>query len=58
MQFAQLKKNEKRKSYLTMFLDEKMQKNLQKTHFGNIGASNLKFYSISLKLGSQMHKEF
>jgi len=51
-------KNEKRKSYLTMFLNEKMQKNLLKTYFCNISASNLKFYSISLKLGSQVHKEF
>jgi hypothetical protein len=37
MQFTKLRK----KSYLTLFSKEKMQKNLQKTHFGNIGASNL-----------------
>jgi hypothetical protein len=37
---------------------EKYKKKPQKTHFGNICASDLKFYSITLKLGSQLHKEF
>jgi hypothetical protein len=42
MQFTKLEKKMKRKrSYLALFLDEKLQKNSQKTHFGNIGASNL-----------------
>ncbi len=58
MQFTKLKKRKrkkkKKKSYLALFLDGKMQK---KTHFGNICALDLKFYSITLKLGSQLHKE-
>jgi len=41
-----------------MFLDEKIKKYLQKTHYGNIGASNLRFYSFALKFGAQVHKEF
>jgi hypothetical protein len=41
-----------------LFLDEKMQTNPQKTHFGNIGASNLRFFSIALKFGPQVHNEF
>jgi hypothetical protein len=44
-----LEENQKRKSYLTLFLDEKMQKNPQKTYFGNIGALDLRFYSVVLK---------
>jgi hypothetical protein len=39
----QLTKLKRKKSYLALFLDEKMQKNLLKTHFENIGASNLRF---------------
>jgi len=46
MQFTKLKK----KSYLTLFSKEKMQNNLLKTHFGNIGASNLIYFSIALKI--------
>jgi hypothetical protein len=37
---------------------EKMQKKMQKTHFGNIVASNLRFVSIALKFGPQVHNEF
>jgi hypothetical protein len=36
-------------SYLILFLDERMPKTPQKTDFGNIGASDLRFYSIFLK---------
>jgi hypothetical protein len=36
---------------------KKMQKDLKKTQIGNIGASDLKIYSISLTLGSQVRKE-
>jgi len=43
---------------MKMFLNEKIQKTLQKPHFGNVGASNLIFYSIALKFGPHMHKEF
>jgi hypothetical protein len=35
----------------------KMQKILQETHFGYIDASDLIFYSITLKFEPQMHKE-
>ncbi len=41
-----------KKSKATLFLNEKIQKNPQKTHFGNIGASDLRFYSIALKFGA------
>ncbi len=63
IRFAKLKKNLKKKSYSTLFLDEnvlrwKNQKTLQKPHFGNVGASDLRFYSIALKFGPQVHKEF
>jgi hypothetical protein len=34
-----------------------MQKLLQETHFGYIDASYLRFYSITLKFGPQMHKQ-
>jgi hypothetical protein len=37
---------------------EKCKKNPLKPHFGNIGASNLRFFSIVLKFGPQVHKEF
>ncbi len=37
---------------------KKCKKTPQKTHFDNIRALDLKFYSITLKLGSQLHKEF
>jgi hypothetical protein len=37
---------------------KKFKKNLQKTHFGNVGAPNLRFYSIALKFGPQVLKEF
>jgi hypothetical protein len=49
MQFAKLEENQKRKSYLPLFLDEKMPKTPQKTYFDNIGESNRRFYSIALK---------
>jgi hypothetical protein len=35
-----------------------MKKNQQKTHIGYIDASDLKFCSIGLKFGSQVHNEF
>jgi hypothetical protein len=35
---------------------KKKKKNLQKPHYGNIGASNLRFYSFALKSGPQVHK--
>ncbi len=35
---------------------KKMQRISQETHFGYIDASNLRFYSISLKFEPQMHK--
>jgi hypothetical protein len=44
--------------YLILFLDEKMQKISQETHFGYINASDLRFYSIGLKFEPQMHKAF
>jgi hypothetical protein len=40
-----------------LFLDKSVKK-LAKTHFGSIGASDLKFYSIALKFGPQVDKEF
>jgi hypothetical protein len=43
---------------MKMFLDEKIQKTLRKSHFGNVGALDLRFYSIALKFGPQVHKEF
>jgi hypothetical protein len=43
---------------MKMFLDEKMKKTLKKPQFGNVGASNLKFYSVVLKFGPQVQKEF
>jgi len=49
MQFAKLEENQKRKNYLTLFLDGKMPKNPQQTYFDNIGASNLRFDLIVLK---------
>jgi hypothetical protein len=52
LQFAKLKK-----IYSILFLDEKMQKNSQETHFGYIDASDLIVYSITLKFEPQMHKE-
>jgi hypothetical protein len=52
MQFAKLKKN-----YSIPFLDEKTQKVIQETHFGYIGALDLRFYSRTLKFEPQVHKE-
>jgi hypothetical protein len=49
MQFEKFEENQKRKSYLTLFLDEKMPKTPQKTYFDNISASYRRFYSIALK---------
>jgi hypothetical protein len=43
---------------MKMFLDEKIRKTLQIPHFGNVGTSDLRFYSIALKFGPQVHKEF
>jgi len=58
MQFAKLKKNSNEIFYSTLFLNEKMQKNWQKPHIGYIDASDLRFCSIGLKFGPQLHKEF
>jgi hypothetical protein len=59
MKFPKLEENQKRKSYLILFLDLIMQKkNPQKTHFGNIGALDMRFYSIALKFEPRVHKEF
>jgi hypothetical protein len=46
------KKKEKKKSYLALFLYGIIQKKPSKTHFGNLCALDMKFYSITLKLGS------
>jgi hypothetical protein len=35
-----------------------MQRDLQKTHFGYVDALDLRFYSITLKIESQVHNEF
>jgi hypothetical protein len=40
-----------------LFLDEKIKKYSQKTHFGNIGALDLKIYSFALKFEPQVPKE-
>jgi hypothetical protein len=53
-----IKKDQKSKSYSTLVLGEKMQKSLQNTHFGYIGARDTKFCSIGLKFGPQVHEEF
>jgi hypothetical protein len=37
---------------------QKCKKNPLKTHFGNIGISNLRFFSIALKFGPQVHNDF
>jgi len=54
MKFTKLKKNK----YLAFFKMQKCKKNPQKTHFGNIGISNLRFFSIALKFGPQVHNDF
>jgi hypothetical protein len=50
MHFANLKKNQKHTKYSTLFLDKKMQKIPQKTHFGFIGALDLQFCSRNLSM--------
>jgi hypothetical protein len=57
IQITNVKKNQKKKSYSFLFLDEIMPKNLQKTHFGYIDVLDLRFYSITLKFEPQVHKE-
>jgi hypothetical protein len=57
MKFTKLRKGKEKKLFNSIFR-WKMQNKLQKTHFGNICALDLKLYSITLKLGSQLHKEF
>jgi hypothetical protein len=53
MQFSKLKFFKKIKLFNFVFR-WKMQKNSQKTHFGNIDGLDLRFYSIALKFRSQV----
>jgi len=54
MQFTKLKK----KSYLTLFLNEKMQKNLAKNSLWKYRCIKSEFFSIALKFGPQVQNEF
>jgi hypothetical protein len=51
-------KKSKAKKLFNSFLHEKVPKKLAKTHIGYLDASDLRFYSITLKFEPQVHKKF